>query len=207
MPWQNYCTGRERSEINSLKIMQNKESNLPDGELDENNIHSESDIKTENEGVTDEKSALDPIEALEMKLNESNDKYLRLYSDFDNYRKRTIKERAELIKTASEDVFKSILPVLDDFERAIKANENITDAEPIKEGMALIFNKLRSNSQQKGLMVFESLGETFNPDTMEAITHIPAQDDESKGKVVDEVEKGYKLGDKVIRFAKVVVAQ
>jgi len=187
--------------------MQNKESNSPEGELEENNIQAESDIKTENEVTTDEKSALDPIQVLEQKLNESNDKYLRLYSDFDNYRKRTLKERAETIKTASEDVFKSILPVLDDLERALKASETLSDAASIKEGMLLIFNKLRSNAQQKGLVALESVGETFNPDTMEAITHIPAPDESSKGKVIAEVEKGYKLGDKVIRFAKVVVAQ
>lgn len=187
--------------------MQNKESNLPEGYLDENNVQPESDIKTENKESTDEKSALDPIQVLEQKLNESNDKYLRLYSDFDNYRKRTLKEKSEIIKTASEEAFKSILPVLDDFERALKASENLNEAAPIKEGMSLIYHKLRSNTQQKGLLAFDSIGETFNPDTMEAITHIPAEDESKKGKVIDEVEKGYKLGDKVIRFAKVVVAQ
>jgi molecular chaperone GrpE len=196
-----------RSKITKVNTMQNKDSNLPEGELDENSIQAESDIKTENMGASDEKSAFDTIQVLEQKLNESNDKYLRLYSDFDNFRKRTLKEKAEIIKTASEDVFKSVLPVLDDFERAMKASESITDANSIKEGMLLIFNKLRNNTQHKGLVAFESIGETFNPDTMEAITHIPAQDEKDKGKVVDEVEKGYKLGDKVIRFAKVVVAQ
>lgn len=187
--------------------MQNNESNLPEGELEQNNLQPETDIKTETTGTTDEKSGMDPIQLMEQKLNESNDKYLRLYSDFDNFRKRTLKEKAEIIKTASEDVFKSILPVLDDFERALKASESLSDAAPIKEGMSLIFHKLRNNTQQKGLLAFESIGEPFNPDTMEAITHVPATDENAKGKVVDEVEKGYKLGDKVIRFAKVVVAQ
>jgi molecular chaperone GrpE len=187
--------------------MQDKESHLPEGELDENSVEPESDIKTENKETTDEKSAVDPIQLLEQKLNESNDKYLRLYSDFDNYRKRTLKEKTDIIKTASEDVFKSILPVLDDFDRAMKASETVTDADSIKEGMLLIYTKLRNNTQQKGLVAFDSVGESFNPDTMEAITHLPAPDEKSKGKVVDEVEKGYKLGDKVIRFAKVVVAQ
>lgn len=187
--------------------MQSTESNLPEGELDQNSQQPETDIKTETTGSSDEKSGMDPIQLMEQKLNESNDKYLRLYSDFDNYRKRTLKEKAEIIKTASEEVFKSILPVLDDFERALKASESVSDVAPIKEGMSLIFHKLRNNTQQKGLLAFESIGETFNPDTMEAITHVPAMDEQSKGKVVDEVEKGYKLGDKVIRFAKVVVAQ
>jgi molecular chaperone GrpE len=132
---------------------------------------------------------------------------LRLYSEFDNYRKRTLKEKSEIIKTAAEDVFKAILPVIDDFDRAVKANETITDSQIIKEGIQLIYNKLKNVTQQKGLTAFETKGETFDPDFMEAITNIPATDESQKGKVIDEVEKGYKLGDKVVRFAKVVIAQ
>jgi molecular chaperone GrpE len=143
----------------------------------------------------------------EQKVNELNDKYLRLYSEFDNYRKRTIKEKSDIIKTAGEDVFKLLLPIIDDFERAMKANEKIDDVNAIKEGLQLIYNKLKNNVQSKGLTAFESIGTNFDSDTMEAITHIPATDESQKGKVIDEVEKGYKLGDKVIRFAKVVVAQ
>ena len=146
-------------------------------------------------------------EILQSKINELNDKYLRVFSEFDNYRKRTIKEKSELIKTAAEDVFKSILPVIDDFERAMKANENIEEVQQIKDGINLIYNKLKSTVQQKGLTSFESVGLDFNADTMEAITHIPATDELQKGKVIDEIEKGYKLGEKVIRFAKVIVAQ
>lgn len=187
--------------------MHNTETNLPEGEVQDPSQQAEADIKTENKAGTDEKSGADPMQVLEQKLQESNDKYLRLYSEFDNYRKRSLKERAELIKTASEDVIKSILPVLDDFERAIKASENLNEVQPIKEGMQLIYHKLKNNTTQKGLSSFDCIGEKFNPDFMEAITHIPAADEESKGKVVDEVEKGYKLGDKVIRYAKVVVAQ
>lgn len=187
--------------------MQNTDTNLPEGEVQDPTPQPEADIKTENKAETDEKSGVDPIQVLEQKLQESNDKYLRLYSEFDNYRKRSLKERSELIKTASEDVFKSILPVLDDFERAIKASENLTDVLPIKEGIQLIYHKLKNNTMQKGLSAFECIGEKFDPDIMEAITHIPAGDETQKGKVVDEVEKGYKLGDKVIRYAKVVIAQ
>lgn len=142
---------------------------------------------------------------LTAKYNELNDKYLRLYSEFDNFRKRTIKEKSDILKTANEDVLKAILPVIDDFERAIKANENVSDVQAIKEGVQLIYNKLKSTTSQKGLVAFETKGEVFNDDLMEAITHIPAPSDDAKGKVVDELEKGYKLGDKVIRFAKVVV--
>jgi len=184
--------------------MNNNENNLPDEEMEKDINLDDSDIKAENIEKTDENSAAsDP----ESQIKELNDKYLRLYSDFDNYRKRSMKEKFDIIKTAGEDVFKTILPVIDDFERAIKANENVKDSVAIKEGILLIFNKFKSSTLQKGLTAFDSIGQPFNPDIMEAITHIPATDDSQKGKVIDEVEKGYKLGDKVIRFAKVIVAQ
>ncbi|MES2567179.1 MAG: nucleotide exchange factor GrpE [Bacteroidota bacterium] len=141
----------------------------------------------------------------EAKIAELNDKYLRLYSEFDNYRKRTIKEKSDIIRSAGEDVFKAIIPSIDDFERAIKANETVTDAAPIKEGISLIYNKLKLACTQKGLEPIESIGKPFNVDYMESITNIPAPSEDMKGKVIDEVEKGYKLGEKVIRFAKVVV--
>jgi molecular chaperone GrpE len=151
--------------------------------------------------------AEDKTAQLEQKVNELNDKYLRLYSEFDNYRKRTIKEKSDIIKSAGEDIIKALLPVIDDFERAMKANEKIEDVNAIKEGIQLIYNKLKHNVQGKGLVAMESLGANFDADTMEAITHVPAADESQKGKVIDEIEKGYKLGDKVIRFAKVVIAQ
>lgn len=141
----------------------------------------------------------------EAKIAELNDKYLRLYSEFDNYRKRMIKEKADIIRSAGEDVFKAFIPTIDDFERAIKANETVTEAEPIKEGMKLIYNKLMSTAKSKGLEQMNLTGQTFDADLMEAIAHIPAPEEGLKGKVIDDVEKGYKLGEKVIRFAKVVV--
>jgi molecular chaperone GrpE len=134
-----------------------------------------------------------------------NDKYLRLYSEFDNYRKRTIKEKSDIIRSAGEDVFKAFIPTVDDFDRAIKANEIVEDAAPIKEGMVLIYNKLKSACLHKGLEAMETIGKPFDADFMESIASIPAPSEDMKGKVIDEVEKGYKLGDKVIRFAKVVV--
>jgi molecular chaperone GrpE len=182
-------------------------------ENQDNHIQEEEKVNAESEKTTDIKTEISETEIKsesdnwEHKFNEMNDKYLRLYSEFDNYRKRTLKERAELIRTAGEEVLKSILPVLDDFERAIKANEKAEDIDSIKDGLKLIYNKLSSNTQQKGLMTFETLEKTFDADLMEAITFIPSDDENKKGKVIDEVEKGYKLGDKVIRFAKVVVAQ
>ncbi|MBL7933218.1 MAG: nucleotide exchange factor GrpE [Bacteroidia bacterium] len=185
--------------------MQNQEDNLKADHTEEQQMNKETDIKAENDDLTAETTAAE--QSNESLVKELNDKYLRLYSEFDNYRKRTIKEKSEIIKTAGEDVFKAILPIIDDFERAVKANENVDDSAAIKEGMVLIYNKLKNISQQKGLVALESIGEVFNPDLMEAITNIPATDDSQKGKVIDEVEKGYKLGDKVIRFAKVVIAQ
>jgi molecular chaperone GrpE len=187
--------------------MQNQEDNTREENQDKEPMEQETDIKADNAPITDEKTTSDKVAGNEEKIKELNDKYLRLYSEFDNYRKRTIKEKSDIIKTASEDVFKAILPVIDDFERAIKANESMKDADALKEGFQLIFNKLKNTTQQKGLTSFETIGQTFDPDIMEAITNIPAADDSQKGKVVDEVEKGYKLGDKVIRFAKVVIAQ
>jgi molecular chaperone GrpE len=187
--------------------MQNQENNVSEDNQEKEPMQKETDIKAENSKNTDETTASNTSEDTEGKIKELNDKYLRLYSEFDNYRKRTLKEKSDIIKTASEEVFKAILPIIDDFERAIKANEGVQNEQALKEGFQLIFNKLKNTTQQKGLTAFESIGQPFNPDLMEAITNIPASDESQKGKVVDEVEKGYKLGDKVIRFAKVVIAQ
>jgi molecular chaperone GrpE len=145
------------------------------------------------------------VEAVDQ-LAELNDKYLRLYSEFDNYRKRTIKEKIELGKTASAEVITSLLPVLDDFERAIASFSNAEGScHPMKEGVILIYNKFFSILSQKGLVLMKSAGEPFDTDRHEAVTTIPAPSPEMVGKVVDEIEKGYLLNGKVIRFAKVVI--
>ena len=149
--------------------------------------------------------AEDQFKKLEKELADLNDKYLRLYAEYDNFRKRSARERLDYMSTAGEDVLKSFLPVVDDFERGIKANENISDVKTINEGIQLIFNKMQHILKQKGIETMQSIGTEFNPETMEAITNIPAPTPELKGKVVDEVEKGYLMNGKVIRFAKVVV--
>lgn len=172
-----------------------------DQKVEETTAEVNTEATIENTGGN---ASTEPIN-YEAKIAELNDKYLRLYSEFDNYRKRTIKEKADIIRTAGEDVFKAIIPSIDDFERAIKANETVTEVEPIKEGVALIYHKLKLACTQKGLEPIESIGKPFDVDVMESITNIPAPSEDMKGKVIDEVEKGYKLGDKVIRFAKVVV--
>ncbi len=146
-----------------------------------------------------------PTAKLEEQLAEINDKYLRLFSDFDNYRKRTAKERIELAKTAGEDFFKAILPVLDDFERGLKAMNEAADVNALKEGVDLIYNKLNNTLTSKGLEPLTSIGNTFDADIHEAITNIPAPSEDMKGKVIDEVERGYALNGKVIRYAKVIV--
>lgn len=187
--------------------MKNQELNPDNEHLDNETLPGDTDNSAENTGQGGASTDSDSSDSGEAKIKELNEKYLRLYSEFDNYRKRTIKEKAEIIKTASEDVFKAILPTIDDFERAIKANESTEDLKSVKEGIHLIYNKLKNTAQQKGLIAFNSIGEDFNPDTMEAITYIPASEESQKGKVIDEAEKGYKLGDKVIRYAKVIIAQ
>lgn len=147
------------------------------------------------------------IADLENKINELNDKYLRLFSDFDNYRKRTNKERLELLKTAAEDTIISLLPVLDDFERALVAMEKNGITGIDVDGIKLIYNKLSGILTRKGLEPMSAAGKVFDTDFHEALTIIPAPSEELKGKVIDEIEKGYLLNGKVIRFARVVVGQ
>ncbi len=142
---------------------------------------------------------------LKEELSIANDKYLRLYAEFDNFRRRTNKERAELLQTAGKEVIVSLLPLLDDFERAVRSMENATDINAVKEGVVLVQNKLNNILSQKGLKPMESIGNPFDAELHEAITNIPAPTDDQKGKVIDEMEKGYYLNDKVIRFAKVIV--
>ncbi|PYF73880.1 nucleotide exchange factor GrpE [Pedobacter nutrimenti] len=152
-----------------------------------------------------EPAALTAEEKLEQENTALNDKYLRLFAEFDNFKRRTQKERVELLQTAGKDVIISLLPVLDDFDRANKAMENATDVASISEGVQLVHHKLKNILAQKGLKEMESNSAPFDTDLHEAITKIPAPNDELKGKVIDVLEKGYTLNDKVIRFAKVVV--
>lgn len=147
------------------------------------------------------------IEELQKQVGELKDKYLRLVADFDNFRKRTARERLELIQTASKDVITDLLTVLDDSERAEKQLQSSEDVASIREGVTLVFNKLRNSLLGKGLKAMQSVGSDFNPELHEAITEIPAPNDEMKGKVIDEVQRGYYLNDKIIRHAKVVVGK
>ncbi len=144
---------------------------------------------------------------LKSELQEQKDKYLRLFAEFDNFKRRNAKERIELIQTAGKEVITSMLDVLDDCERAEKQLQSATDLSQIKEGVQLVFNKLRTTLQSKGLKPMESINTEFDVEKHEAITEIPAPTPDLKGKVVDEVTKGYYLNDKLIRFAKVIVGK
>lgn len=146
---------------------------------------------------------VEKLQELGEKLAEANDKYVRMYSEYENYRKRTNQEKADLILNAGKDMIKAILPVVDDIERALSA---MADEENAKEGVQLIYNKLMNILSQKGLKAIEAKGEKFDENLHEAVTQIPAPSEDMKGKVVDVVEKGYFLNNKVLRYAKVVVA-
>jgi molecular chaperone GrpE len=167
---------------------------------------TDNDVAAESE-AQDTTSSADATEQLMNQVKEWQEKYIRLSADFDNFRKRTMREKMELIKTASEDTLVSILPVIDDFERAIKAMENVTEVVPVKEGVVLIYNKFSETLSQKGLKAIDAQNQEFNTDLHEAITKIPVPDESLKGKVVDVIQKGYVLHDKVVRFAKVVVGE
>jgi molecular chaperone GrpE len=144
-------------------------------------------------------------EEYQLKVNELNDKFLRLYSEFDNFRKRSLKEKIDMSRTASEDVIKDLLPVLDDFDRAIASMKDTDKVEAVKEGVELIHAKMKSIFMAKGVKEIKSIGESFDTDFHEAITSIPAPTEDLKNKVVDEIQKGYLLHDKVIRFSKVII--
>ena len=152
----------------------------------------------------EETPEVDELEALHKALAEAKDQNLRLYAEFENFRKRTNKERIELFGTANQELMTALLPILDDFNRAIKAEQD----ERATQGMTLIHNKLENTLKNKGLKPMDdTTGQTFDPDQMEAVTQIPAPDKKMKGKVVDELERGYLLGSKILRYAKVVVGQ
>ncbi|WP_413818251.1 nucleotide exchange factor GrpE [Tenacibaculum sp. IB213877] len=173
--------------------------NIKQGNLDE--------IIDENEEVSAEKEQKEEPTVEELVAVEK-DKYLRLFAEFENYKKRTTKERIELFKTANQELMTVLLPVLDDFERALTHIEDDKEAEELRKGVLLIYQKLLKTLEQKGLSAIEvQQGDAFDAETHEAITQIPAPSDDLKGKIIDCVEKGYKLGDKIIRHPKVVVAQ
>ena len=170
-----------------------------------NEVNQQEENNTENEQVAESSAELSELDKAKVDGAEWKEKYVRLYAEFDNYKRRTSKERVELLKTANEDLMVSLVPVIDDFDRAMKNIPVTEENKSLREGVELIYHKFNKTLQQKGLTPMNAQGEAFNSDLHEAITQIPASTEELKGKVVDEVEKGYYLGEKVIRFAKVVI--
>ena len=180
----------------------NNNSDEPQG-IDINTDENQSGSTHLNEPISEESE----LERLKSELEDTKDKYLRKVAEFDNFKRRNAKEKMEIIQTAGRDVITNLLDVLDDCERAQKQLENSNDLTAMKEGLMLIFNKLRNSLQSRGLKPMGSIQQEFNPDLHEAITEIDAPSEELKGKVIDEVVKGYYLNDKIIRHAKVVVGK
>lgn len=195
-----------------------KDKHVKEDVADEMQQHTEEQVQEEtskessgDKGKKDKTAKRDDkekqIEELGQKLVEMNDKYLRLSAEFDNYRKRTLKEKMELTKTAGEQLLVNILPVMDNFERALSSMENAKDVPALREGVELIYSNFKDFLAQNGVKEMECLHTDFDGDLQEAVTKIPAPTEELKGKVVDCIQKGYMMNDKVIRFPKVVVGE
>ena len=179
----------------------------PEAETSQTQTEDQSNAQEAQEELTPEQQLSKDLEAAQATIEDQKDKYLRLSAEFDNYRKRTIKEKAELIKNGGEKAIAAILPILDDLERALANMQQADDVKAMYEGIDLIYQKFLKNLNQEGLEKMNPVGEAFDTDFHEAVALIPAQEEEQKGKVLDCVQTGYKLNDKVIRHAKVVVAQ
>lgn len=213
---------KDQQEVNVKDIQQ--EADAVNGNMQaENEAQNKSNSEEVNEdmdtsGTTDENTNTRESEnseellekkeqLLEEELNELRDKYVRLSAEFDNYRKRTLKEKMELTKSAGESILLNIIPVVDDFERGMETMDKASDIDAVKEGIHLIHNKFKDFLKQSGVKEIEARDKEFNTDEHDAVTKIPAPGEEQKGKVVDVIEKGYKLNDRVIRFSKVVVGE
>lgn len=194
--------------MSTKKESQVEETLNEEKEVVENiNDNNEPEVSTEeaSEDITEE--PIDELEQVKLQLEESRREYMFLMAEFDNFRKRNIRERADIIRNATEKAMKDLLPIVDDFERGLTAMSETTDAEAVKEGMELIYNKFIKYLEQNGVKAIESTGTDFDTELHEAIAMIPATDESQKGKVIDTVMKGYTINDKVIRHSKVAVAQ
>jgi molecular chaperone GrpE len=193
----------------NYEMNEEKASLETDNLVNEENAEISNNMPLDNAGqeITGEAPTveIDPLDAAKAEIAELKDKYLRLYADFENFRRRTAKEKLEMISGAGADIVRTILPVVDDFERAKVSFDSSTDVEALKEGVDLIYNKLFKTLESKGLKAMESRGAAFDAEIHESIAQFPAPSDDLKGKVIDEIEKGYYLNDKVIRYAKVIV--
>lgn len=189
-------------------VMQENENVEIEKDQVENIVNTdETTVSQENEAPVADETPISEVEKLQIELAEQKDKYLRLMAEFENYKRRTSKERIDLIQSAGKDILVSLLDVLDDVDRAEKQLNANDDMATQKEGIQLVFNKIRSTVFSKGVKPMESVQQEFDVEKHEAITEIPAPTEELVGKVIDEVQKGYTLNDKIIRFAKVVVGK
>jgi len=199
--------------INKIKEMMSKKdksSNTETPETTEENILDQENLEQEGTSIEEEAKAeesAEPQNDHEAEVAELKDKYLRLQAEFQNFKRRNTKERLELMSNAAKDTLKALLPVLDDFDRAKKNAEDDDNIEPLSEGVMLVYNKLHTTLKQKGLTAMETNGEAFDAELHEALTKIPAPSEDMKGKIIDTIEKGYLLNDKIIRHAKVVVGE
>jgi len=200
---------QEKIQAEEISDRSNENGTLSEIQGEQNNVAGESDEYNQSENQTEPTSNNDdsPLKIVESKLAEMSDKYLRLSAEFDNYRKRTMREKAELVKSAGEDILSNILPVLDNFERALAAIKSTSEPEAIKEGILLIYSKFKDFLTQRGIKEIDTLNKPFDPDLHDAITKIPVSSKEEHGIVIDVVEKGYYLNDKIIRHSKVVVGE
>ena len=191
----------------NYEMNEDKASLETDNLVNEENSEISNNVPLDNAGqeIKNEAHAADPLTSAKAEIAELKDKYLRLYADFENFRRRTAKEKLEMISGASADTVKLILPIVDDFERAKVSFDSSTDIEALKEGVDLIYTKLYKALESKGLKAMESKGADFDAEIHESIAQFPAPSEDLKGKVIDEIEKGYYLNDKVIRYAKVIV--
>jgi molecular chaperone GrpE len=187
--------------------MTDKEKDIQTERQDAANGKHAPEANANEQAGAEQQPAENELEKKQLELNEIRDKYLRLVAEFDNFKKRNAKERIELMQTANKEVILALLDVVDDMDRATKQLETATDINAIKDGVMLVFNKLKSTLQSKGLKPMESLHKEFDADLHEAITEIPAPSDDLKGKIIDDLQKGYYLNDKLIRHARVVVGK
>jgi len=205
---------RNGSNKQNKNMSDNKEKEKEQASIHEENTDENVTITDDFAGDTEDTQAEQEVNTLEgqlakvqAELDSKSKEYLFLAAEFDNYRKRTLKEKAEIIKNGGENVLKGLLPIVDDFERGLKAAESDSDAKSVLEGITLIYNKLIKFMESMGVKAMNTTGESFDPDLHEAIAQVPAPSEDMKGKVLDTVQKGYMINDKVLRHAKVAVAQ
>lgn len=197
----------QNNESEQTSGLGNEEFNQEAQDVEVSDVASDAETVEEAEAEEEVDTLESQVESLQQQVEKEKKEYLFLMAEFDNFRKRTLREKSEIIKNAGENVLKGLLPIMDDFERGIKAAETSEDTSVVKEGMVLIYNKLKKYLSMNGVKEIDPADDTFDTEKHEAISVVPVADEDKKGKILDTVEKGYTINDKVLRHAKVVVAQ